>query len=56
MVVRACKDPCRGEGLFVRESVEAGTVLAFYNGVRHRTIIYTTHIIPSISISMPDEG
>ena len=48
MVVRACKDPCRGEGLFVKESVEADTVLAFYNGVR--LTIYTLCVIFEFTI------
>ena len=32
--VRKCRDAERGDGLFVREDVEEGAVLAFYNGVR----------------------
>ena len=32
--VSKCRDTERGDGLYVREDVEEGAVLAFYNGVR----------------------
>ena len=32
--VRRCRDTDKGEGLFVREDVEEGAILSFYNGVR----------------------
>ena len=32
--VTLCKDQSKGEGLFVRKSVPANTILAFYNGVK----------------------
>lgn len=32
--MKKCRDIERGDGLFVREDVQEGAILAFYNGVR----------------------
>ena len=33
-MVASCKNISKGEGLFARKSVQANTILAFYNGVK----------------------